>query len=141
MPDTATSFLFGDGEYTFWLPLPQVTELQRVCGYRDDSGRLHPKSFETIFVGLSEGGALPEEANAVIRLGLIGGNSGLVNGEQIEVGPLLAKRLVETYGYPVRPFVEVKEHAFRILHAAIIGIDLKKKPEAQSDEDGSHPSP
>jgi hypothetical protein len=65
----------------------------------------------------------------------------MVNGEEIEVGPLLAKRLVEDYVYPARPLSEGVVLAWRVLHAAIHGVQLKKKamtPDADAD---SEPSP
>lgn len=140
--DTKTSFGFGDGEYTFWLPLPQVIELQRRCGLVDNEGKLHPKSILTIFDQISDGmgsdgegsvlwigggAALPNECNEVLRLGLIGGNAGMVDGAEIQVGPNRAKELVDLYGYPARPLSEVMALAYRVLHAAIVGIDVKKK--------------
>lgn len=140
--DTKTSFGFGDGEYTFWLPLPQVIELQRRCGLVDNEGKLHPKSILTIFDQISDGmgsdgegsvlwigggAALPNECNEVLRLGLIGGNAGMVDGAEIQVGPHRAKELVDLYGYPARPLSEVMALAYRVLHAAIVGIDVKKK--------------
>ena len=140
--DTKTDFAFGDGTYTFWLPLPQVIELQRRCALIDAEGRAHPKSILVIFEQINEamgpdgegsalwlggGSVLPQEANEVLRLGLLGGNSGMVDGEEIPVGPQLAKQLVDNYGYPARPLSEVMAHAWRVLHAAIVGIDVKKK--------------
>lgn len=144
--DTKTSFGFGDGEYTFWLPLPQVIELQRRCGLVDNEGKLHPKSILTIFDQISDGmgsdgegsvlwigggAALPNECNEVLRLGLIGGNAGMVDGAEIQVGPHRAKELVDLYGYPARPLSEVMALAYRVLHAAIVGIDVKKKSPAK----------
>lgn len=145
MPDTATEFEFGDGEYRFWLPLPQAIELERKCGIKDDAGKLHPKSLYAIFEQLGEGlgrdpasgtlhwlgggAALVSDANEVLRLGLIGGNQGPVENGSAEVGPLRAKRLVELYGYPARPMNEVVANAWRVLHAAIVGVAVKKKDE------------
>lgn len=144
--DTKVSFAFGDGDYTFWLPLPQVIELQRRCGMLDNEGKLHPKSILTIFDQISEGmgadgegsvlwigggAALPNECNEVLRLGLIGGNAGMVDGSEIQVGPHRAQELVGLYGYPARPLSEVMAHAYRVLHAAIVGIDVKKKNDAK----------
>lgn len=144
--DTKVSFAFGDGAYTFWLPLPQVIELQRRCGLLDNEGKLHPKSILTIFDQISDGmgadgegsvlwigggAALPNECNEVLRLGLIGGNAGMVDGQEIAVGPHRAKELVDLYGYPARPLSEVMAYAYRVLHAAIVGIDVKKKSPAK----------
>lgn len=145
--DTAVTFAFADGEYRFWLPMPQVIELQRKCGQIDNDGRLHPKSVLTMFDQINEGmgqdgagsvlwigggTALPNECNEILRLGLIGGNNALVDDVEVNVGPVRAKELVELYGYPARPLSEVMANAWRVLHAAIVGIDVKKKAEPTS---------
>jgi hypothetical protein len=138
MPDTATDIQFGDGTYRAWLPLPQAVELERKCGVQDREGKLHPKSLFTIYEEIGAGfgadgdGALvflggasvpAKDCNEVIRLGLIGGNS----GPDGDVGPVRAGQLVDLYGYPGRPLSEVAATAWKILHAAIVGIDVKKK--------------
>lgn len=136
--DTATEITFGDGVYRAWLPLPQAIELERKCGLADREGKTHPKSLFTIYEQIGEGfgrdadGALVfmggstapvRDINETIRLGLIGGNS----GPEGEVGPIRAGQLIELYGYPARPLQEVAATAWKILHAAIVGIELKKK--------------
>lgn len=152
--DTATEFEFADGTYRFWLPLPQIIELQRKCGLVDNDGKLHPKSVMRIFEEIGEGmgqagdvvswmgggSALVTDINEVVRLGLIGGNEGYVGGEKVEVGPIRAGHLVRDYGYPARPLAEVMAHSWRILHAAIVGIELKKKPEAPAKSAVTRPS-
>jgi len=137
MPDTATEILFGGETYTAWLPMPQAIELERKCGMQDREGKAHPKSLFTIYEEIGAGfgkdadgklvfiggASVPaRDCNEVIRLGLIGGN----NGPDGEVGPVRAGQLVELYGYPERPLSEVAATAWKILHAAIVGIDLKK---------------
>lgn len=130
--DTAVEIPFADGEYRFWLPLPQLVELERKTG---------DTSIETIFsrlnaaigldgdeaVYIGGGAAMIADVRETIRLGLIGGNCGQVNGEEIEVGPLLAKQLVDQYVCPARPFKEGAVIAWRILFAMIEGVRLKKK--------------
>lgn len=145
MPDTATEITFGDGTYRAWLPLPQAIELERKCGLTDREGRTWPKSLFTLYeelgagLGRSDdgeiifiggGAALARDANETIRLGLIGGNNGPDEGQGPEVGPIRAARLVELYGFPARPLSEVTATAWKILHATIVGIDLKKKDES-----------
>ena len=79
------------------------------------------------------------DVRETIRLALIGGNSGMVEGEEVEVGPLLAKQLVDGYIYPARPFSEGVVLAWRILHAAIHGVQLKKKAEPKAEAEPSDP--
>lgn len=144
--DTAVELKFADGRYRFWLPLPQVFELERkteasmlaieerlraaigVDG-KDESG--DPK-----FVFLGGGSALMADVRETIRLGLIGGNSGFVDEVETEVGPGVAQQLVNNYVYPARPLSEGVVLAWRILHAAIHGVELhskKKDPDDLSD--------
>ena len=142
MPDTAIELDFGPGTFRFWLPLPQVVELERNCGAQrigDTPGV--PKSMLLIYdqlsgglavdggnpVYLGGGSAILKDVREVVRLALIGGNSGMIDGEQVEVGPIRAKELVDEYLYPARPLVEGVFLAWSILHAAINGISLKKK--------------
>lgn len=134
--ETAVNAEFGDGEYRFWLPLPQLFELERSCG---DVSILAMEERLRQGIGLSDdgdasfiggGSAMGKEVLEVIRLGLIGGNSGMVDGAEVEVGPLRAKQLVNLYAYPARPFAESAVLAWRILSAAIFGVRLKKKEEA-----------
>lgn len=135
MPDTAVTLAFGDGDYRFWLGLPQVVELERKCGdksifamYDAMGGGLAIDGTAPIYLG--GGSAMVAEIRETIRLGLIGGNSGMVDGAAIEVGPQKARDLVESYVFPNRPLVEGLHVAWSILHAAIVGISLKKAPGA-----------
>ena len=140
--DTAIELKFADGKYRFWLSLPQVLELERTCGSKDNDGVLRPKSVFQIYeeisagLGLNESGAAvfmgAGRANALdilttIRVGLIGGGKGLVNGEEKEVGPLTAQQLVADYCFPSRPMSESLSVAWAILNAAIEGVLVKKK--------------
>lgn len=143
--DTATELSFGDGEYTFWLGLPQIVELERKAGNKsvftiyDELGAGLALDGDTPLY-LGGGAAMVTDIRETIRLGLIGGNSALVDGEQVEVGTNRARELVETYVYPVRPLVEGMHVAWAILHAAIHGVSLKKKAPAQVVTENLKPS-
>jgi hypothetical protein len=67
-----------------------------------------------------------------IRQGLIGGNRGLVNGEEIKVTPTIANKLIDAYvlGQPLRIAWDI---AATVLATAIRGFDPPKK-EAPADE-------
>lgn len=135
--ETACEAAFGDGTYRFWLPLPQAFELERVCGdtsiltieekLRASLGQ--GESGATEFLG--GGGASVAEIRETIRLGLIGGNHGMVSGEEVEVGPIRARQLVDLYCYPSRPMAEGVTLAWLILSSAVYGVRLKKKAEAE----------
>ena len=140
--DTACTSFFGDGEYRFWLPLPQVFELERVCecSILEIEERLRAGIGQDVegaphFLGGGTAGV--KHIRETIRLGLIGGNSGVVDGEEGEVTPLRAKQLVDLYCYPARPLAESAALAWLILSSAIFGVRLKKKAEAA----GSDPRP
>lgn len=138
--DTELVTAFGDGQYRFFLPLPQVFELERACGdtsimtieerLRQGIGQGSDGSVE--FVG--GGGAMVREIRETIRLALTGGNHAMIDGQEVEVGPLRAKQLTDLYTYPARPLAEGAVLAWRILSAAIFGIRLKKKAEPLSPE-------
>ena len=85
-----------------------------------------------VFVG--GGTASVREIRETIRLGLIGGNHGLVSSEEVEVGPLRAKQLVDLYSYPARPLAESAVLAWLILSSAVFGVRLKKKAESAEPE-------
>ncbi len=148
--DTAVHLPFADGVYRFWLPMPQVIELERKCAvdgkskslfliYDEISGGLAFDGETPVYVG--GGAAIARDVREVIRNALIGGGTCVVDGEQIDVGPIRATELVDTYTYPNRPLIETVHTAWRILHAAIHGISLKKKaPAAESEPTTGQPS-
>lgn len=145
MPDTTAELAFGDGAYTFWLGLPQIIELERKTGnksvfaiYDQLGAGLALSDDAPMYLG--GGSAMVTDIRETIRLGLIGGNSGLVDGEEVEVGPNRARELVETYVYPERPLVEGMHVAWAILHAAIHGITLKKKADPHDEAESQSPS-
>jgi hypothetical protein len=121
---------FADGHYSFDLKLPQVLELQEKCGKGIFAIYSSIQAGRGLFGGENIGlfdGAMADyrEIRETIRLGLIGGNCGIVDGEQIEVGPLTAKRLVENY-VDTRPMQEGWALASAILGARILGASKKK---------------
>jgi hypothetical protein len=148
MADTAVHLQFADGEYRFWLPLPQVVELERKTGasilaieerLRAAIGADGPQEDPT-FVFLGGGSATVADVRETLRLALWGGGGGLVDGQEVEVGPNMARQLVDTYVYPARPFSEGVVQAWRVLHAAIHGVQLvKKKGEGVTGADASSP--
>lgn len=140
--ETAVTAAFGDGEYRFWLGLPQIVALERACA--DTSiltieerlrAAIGVEGEEFVFVG--GGAAMIADVRETIRLALIGGNHALVGGEEVEVGPIRAKQLVDEYVCPARPLSEGVVLAWRILHGAIFGVRLKKKADEAEEESRS----
>jgi Phage tail tube protein, GTA-gp10 len=133
MPDTAVELPFADGTYRFWLPWPQIIELERKTGksvfamFAQMGAGLQYGAEQSIVFGGGGGDTNAIDVKETIRLGLIGGNNGMVDGVECKVGPLLAQKLCDDYVYPARPLAESLVTSWQILAAAVTGIDLKKK--------------
>jgi len=149
---------WADGTYRLFLPLKQLLELERNCGATDRDGILRTKSVYAIHeecgqglgfnsetgepAYLGAGNAHAGDIREAMRLLLIGGDAGMVNGAEIAVGPLKANQLCEDYCYPARPLVEAQYLVWSALDAAIRGVQLKKKPpQSDSLEAGAPGSP
>lgn len=124
---------FGDGQYIFALPLVQINELQRKTGIgigglfaRVLKGCLRNGNDIVLAPGQAEFYAL--DIIETVRHGLLGGGKGLVNGEEVEVTPMLANSLVDTYVLG-RPLSDSWSMAASILGACIVGYDPPKKAE------------
>lgn len=124
---------FADGSYLFALKLPQILELQRLCGGgvfaiygRVLKGRYMLAGQE--FGAPHEGEAFVHDIMETIRLGLIGGARGVVNEQEVEVSTLRAKQLVETYAHPpAAPLKDSWAIAAAVLSALIEGYEPQKK--------------
>lgn len=135
--ETAVTITFADGEYRFWLGLPQIVALERACGdvsilTIEERMRAAIGQDGDEFIFLGGGSAMIADVRETIRLALIGGNHALTDAGEVEVGPIRAKQLVDEYICPARPLSEGVVIAWRILHGAIFGVrlDAKKKPVA-----------
>lgn len=123
---------FADGTYRFFLGLAQINELQAKCGIGIGGLFARVAKGRARFQG--EDFALADEAQfhladivEPIRQGLIGGGQGEVDGQPVEVTPIVANRLVQNYAYPARPLEECWGIAFAVLSACIKGYEPKKK--------------
>jgi hypothetical protein len=127
---------FADGEYKFALPVPQINELQSKCGI--GIGGLFRRVCSCISVN-KDMQPVPVLANAefyladimeTIRQGLIGGGKAVVNGEEIQVTPAIANRLIANYvsDKPLLPNISI---AASILSVCIVGYDPPKAEPAQ----------
>lgn len=131
MTSNSIELEFGDGQYVFALPLPQINELQRKTGIgigglfsRVVKGSARIGEETVLLPGQAEFYAL--DIIETVRHGLIGGERGTVNGEEIKVTPLIANRLVDTYVLG-RPLSESWSTAAAVLGACIVGYDPPKK--------------
>ncbi|PTQ13730.1 hypothetical protein CLG96_00140 [Sphingomonas oleivorans] len=133
VPPTEIELEFADGDYLFALRIPQLAELQEKCkaGIFTIYGRVLKGRyvFEGEIVGLAhEADAYSHDLYETIRLGLIGGGRGLVDGQAVKVGPQEARRLMERYVHPA-PLREAWSIAAAILSAKIEGYAPPKKAE------------
>lgn len=130
---------FGDGAYLFALRLPQILELQRLRGAgifaiygRVLKGRYLIEDGSVIAVP-SDAEADAEDIFDTIRLGLIGGGKGMVNGAEVQVNPIRARQLVETYCHPAA-LKESWNVAAAVLHALIEGYDPPQSQKKSAEE-------
>lgn len=124
---------FADGTYSFALKLPQLAELQEKCsaGIFKIYGRVLRGRYiiGDEIVGMAhEGEAFDTDLYETIRLGLIGGGAGLVDGVEVKVDALKARQLVERYVHPA-PMREAWTLAAAVLSAKIEGFDPGPKKE------------
>lgn len=134
---TAIDLHFGDGTYTFRLGLAQIKVLQDKCGV--GIGALYSRLLRGRY--LAEGASIGvtteaefrvEDIVEVIRQGLIGGGKGEVDGQSVEVNPMVANRLVAAYVFPERPLKEGWNVAAAIMMACIEGYEPKKAEPAEA---------
>lgn len=150
--ETRVEAAFAGGRYSFWLPLPRVIEIERgPQGFRHD--KRYPVSIFQLYdeigsgLGVHEGKpvyiggshAIIGDARNVILQGLIGGGAGIVDGQEVEVGPMRAGELLEAYTFPNAPAVEVMFLAWTILNAAINGVQLDASKKKADHEPAKSP--
>jgi hypothetical protein len=133
MSTSSIELEFGDGLYTFALPLAQIAELQKKTGIGIGGlfGRVtkgcfvNPGSGE-VHVDAKLGEFYALDLIETLRHGLIGGSKGVVNGEEVKVTPEMATRLIDTYVMG-QPLIRAWNLAVSVLGATIVGYDPPKK--------------
>lgn len=108
---------FGDGEYLFRLNLPQIAELERKCS----------AGIGTIYARIRNGEWYGVDLVETVRLGLVGGNKGMVNSADVTVSAPRAQQLLETYMLP-RPLAEWWQHAQAIIETCVVGYTPESAP-------------
>lgn len=122
---------FADGTYRCALGLEQLHELQTKC--KIGIGGLYARVLqgrvpEDISVGHPGYAAFHiDDIRETVRQGLIGGGQGLVDGQEVKVGPLRANELVERYLTPM-PLVGQWNLAAAILFASVEGYEPRDAP-------------
>lgn len=158
-PSPSVTLLFGDGEYLFRLGIAEIGELQTKCappggtvGIGEIAARVMRGRYSMDERGTASIG-IPTEAEwhildlvETIRLGLVGGGSGVVNGEEVKVNPVRARQLVDLYVMS-RPLSEAWTLAAAILTALVVGFDAgaagedKKKAEEPATDGSTSQEP
>lgn len=131
-PPSEILLQIADGEYLFKLKARQVAELQEKC--RAGIATIHSRVFR--------GEWYREDLTETIRLGLIGGNRGVVDGEEKTVSAIAAKSIMDRY-IEDQPLEFLWVHAMAILGACIQGYSPPDKgaggeaPKGEAATDGS----
>lgn len=141
--DGAIELEFAGGKFLFNLPAKAWLAVERGPVNPERRAREYPVSVFQIYDELSAGIAMNSETGqvflvqgavvfwgdiqSILENGLIAGNSGEKDGDRFEVGAQLASRLVSEAMSPGK-MAECAATAWSVLHAAIKGVDLKKKP-------------
>lgn len=128
VPDNFIVLEWADGEYEFRLPVGQLAELQTKCAAgigkvyaRLMAGRYVDQRTQEIVLNPLQAELHYEDITEVIRLGLIGGKRGIVDGKQIEVTPTKAQQLIRDYVH-TRPLLENWKVASAVVNAFMIGF-------------------
>ena len=145
---THCSIAFGDGSYCFRLSMAGILAIEEKCNAgigvvysRVLAGRYEREGVNFGY-GLQAGFGL-NDVMEVCRQGLIGGNSGFVDGREIKVSDHLATHLVRTYLHPEsgNPIIKAWDLAAAILHTCLVGYnpDGEKTPDDAQKKSPSEP--
>jgi Phage tail tube protein, GTA-gp10 len=117
--DTHIELAFGDGEYMFRLPYAALAQIESAAN----------ATIGVVYARVMTGESGAAEVIEIIRHGLEGGKTGMVDGHPIAVTPSVANALVKRYviGDDRRPFAESENIARCVISAFYQGYDNKKK--------------
>lgn len=148
-PSTTLELEIGDGIYRCKLNLPQIAELQTKCGipvrHPEYGEMIKPTGIGAVTARvlkgrykLRDGSVFGEPLEAeffahdcleVVRLALIGGGGGIVDGEDVAVDAIRARQIMDRYVQPM-PWDRIWELAAAILLANIHGYSPTAKEAA-----------
>lgn len=124
---------FADGVYTFKLGMRQICELEEKCkaGIGEIAARCRAGYYGDMGYEASEFKFSAADIAHTIRLGLVGGKRGVVNGGEFQVKPHDAQALIDRYVME-QPLVDGWKLACVILLSLVHGYEPPKKKEAES---------
>lgn len=103
---------FGNGVYKFHLRTPQMKELEGFTGV----------GIGAIYKRVVTGAYYATDISQLVRLGLVGGGSGVVGSDDVLVTDRMAADLVATY-LEAMPMADRWAIASACIAAAMIGVD------------------
>ena len=137
---TWADIAFADGAYTFKLGLAQIAEIERKCDC--GIGAIYGRVLKGRY-GLGEGEVDPLESAyrltdlvEVIRQGLIGGGSAMVDGATVKITPARANQLVETYVFGVGDQRMALRSAWALAAAILMALIEGYEPPKEEPGDG-----
>lgn len=137
--ETSITLEFADGQYEFRLGLAQIHEIERKCSagisevfsrvmagtLQEDDGQILLSPMQSKFYA--------SDLIESIRQGLIGGKSGMVDGEPVQVTPGMAAKLIKAY-VEDQPLMHSWELACAILGSSMIGYEPPGKKSSVATE-------
>lgn len=106
-------FFFGNGEYVFHLKHPQMRELEDMNGV----------GIGAIYRRMATSAYYASDIVQILRLGLVGGGSGEVMGEEVKVTDRIAHDLVNRYQEGMT-MTDKWSIAMACIAAAMIGVPI-----------------
>lgn len=136
---THIDLFFGDGDYTFALKLPQIIAIEDKCGpIGEVFARLLKGRYVTADgpIGISTEAAYRHaDLVEIVRQGLIGGGTGIVDGQAVEVTSVKANQLVAAYVLGI-PLTKTWDLATAVLSALIEGYEPVGDDQKKSSTNG-----
>lgn len=130
MPQTDITLAFGDGEYRFKLGLSQIAAVEDKCG---PIGEVFSRLLKGRYLvngqpvgSTAEAAFKVADVIEVCRQALIGGGTGLIDGQTVKVDPLKANSLVSIY-VADRPLAEGWSLAVAVMTAMMEGYTPPKE--------------
>lgn len=117
---------WADGSYDFCLTWSGCAEIER----KSNAG------IQAVYERVMLAGSYSADVTEIIRQALLGGKSGLVDGQPVEVKPATANALIARYvtGEDAPPFADSWNVAKAILHTFMVGHETaQKKTEGEDD--------